>query len=388
MAKAATAIIVSNLVYVLMGQLMKFALNKDREDEEGNEISFWQDLGMDFASSMVGMIPIVRDIYSLVVEGYDVKDNATEGIMNLAESIKGVIESSMTMIKGDVWDSTDIAKPLKSLIDAIGQVTGIPTRNVYNYVYGFTKRFSPSTAYEWNSIFYNNGYTKDLKKAMQKDDVDLQKTIIGLMLKDDGMTDTSEQVNNRLRELYAQGYTVLPRTVKDTLNYNGETYSLSKKQQTAFKATYGQANNEVEKLIGSRSFSSLSAEIQARAIKWIYDYYYENAVFETVGEDADSKNQLFGEVMDISRFAMTIAACKSVESKVDKKGNVVAGSKKQAILQLLQKLNLSNNEILMILAYLGYSIEGNEQAIKNFIGRIGLTRSQQKSLLKYCGIAA
>lgn len=388
MAKAATAIIVSNLVYVLMGQLMKFALNKDREDEEGNEISFWQDLGMDFASSMVGMIPIVRDIYSLVVEGYDVKDNATEGIMNLAESIKDVIESSMTMIKGDVWDSTDIAKPLKSLIDAIGQVTGIPTRNVYNYVYGFTKRFSPSTAYEWNSIFYNNGYTKDLKKAMQKDDVDLQKTIIGLMLKDDGMTDTSEQVNNRLRELYAQGYTVLPRTVKDTLNYNGETYSLSKKQQTAFKATYGQANNEVEKLIESRSFSSLSAEIQARAIKWIYDYYYENAVFETVGENADSKNQLFGEVMDISRFAMTIAACKSVESKVDKKGNVIAGSKKQAILQLLQKLNLSNNEILMILAYLGYSIEGNEQAIKNFIGRIGLTRSQQKSLLKYCGIAA
>lgn len=388
MAKAATAIIVSNLVYVLMGQLMKFALNKDREDEEGNEISFWQDLGMDFASSMVGMIPIVRDIYSLVVKGYDVKDNATEGIMNLAESIKGVIESSMTMIKGDVWDSTDIAKPLKSLIDAIGQVTGIPTRNVYNYVYGFTKRFSPSTAYEWNSIFYNNGYTKDLKKAMQKDDVDLQKTIIGLMLKDDGMTDTSEQVNNRLRELYAQGYTVLPRTVKDTLNYNGETYSLSKKQQTAFKATYGQANKEVEELIQSRSFSTLSAEIQARAIKWIYDYYYENAVFETVGEEADSKNQLFGEVMDISRFAMTIAACKSVESKVDKKGNVIAGSKKQAILQLLQKLNLSNNEILMILAYLGYSIEGNEQAIKNFIGKIGLTRSQQKSLLKYCGIAA
>lgn len=388
MAKAATAIIVSNLVYVLMGQLMKFTLNKDREDEEGNEISFWQDLGMDFASSMVGMIPIVRDIYSLVVEGYDVKDNATEGIMNLAESIKGVIESSMTMIKGDVWDSTDIAKPLKSLIDAIGQVTGIPTRNLYNYVYGFTKRFSPSTAYEWNSIFYNNGYTKDLKKAMQKDDVDLQKTIIGLMLKDDGMTDTSEQVNNRLRELYAQGYTVLPRTVKDTLNYNGETYSLSKNQQTAFKATYGQANKEVEELIESRSFSTLSAEIQARAIKWIYDYYYEKAVFETVGEDADSKNQLFGEVMDIPRFAMTIAACKSVESKVDKKGNVIAGSKKQAILQLLRKLSLSNNEILMILAYLGYSIDGNEQVIKNFISRIGLTRSQQKSLLQYCGIAA
>lgn len=388
MAKAATAIIVSNLVYVLMGQLMKFALNKDREDEEGNEISFWQDLGMDFASSMVGMIPIVRDIYSLVVEGYDVKDNATEGIMNLAESIKDVIESSMTMIKGDVWDSTDIAKPLKSLIDAIGQVTGIPTRNVYNYVYGLTKRFSPSTAYKWNSLFYNNGYTKDLKKAIEKDDVDLQKTIIGLMLKDDGMTDTSAKVNERLRELYKQGYTVLPRTVKDSLAYNGEVYELSKRQQNAFKAIYGQANKDVEELVASRQFSALSSEIQARAIKWIYDYYYESAVYDAVGEEADSKKQLFGEVMSTSKFAMTIAYCRSVESKLDKKGNVIAGSRKAEILRILKQLRLTNNEILMVLAYLGYSVEGNEMVIKSFVSRIGLSKSQQRAILSYCGIAA
>lgn len=388
MAKAATAIIVSNLVYVLMGQLMKFALNKDREDEEGNEISFWQELGMDFTSSMVGMIPIVRDIYSLVVEGYDVKDNATEGIMNLAESIKGVIESSMTMIKGDVWDSTDIAKPLKSLIDAIGLCTGLPTRNVYNYVYGFTKRFSPSTAYEWNSLFYNNGYTKDLRKAIEKDDVDLQKTIIGLMLKDDGMTDTSEKVNERLRELYKQGYTVLPRTVKDSLAYNGEVYELSKRQQNAFKTIYGQANKDVEELVASRQFSALSPEIQAKSIKWIYDYYYESAVYDAVGEEADSKKQLFGEVMSTSKFAMTIAYCRSVESKLDKKGNVIVGSRKTEILRILRQLQLTNNEILMVLAYLGYSVEGNENTIKNFVSRIGLSKQKQKALLKYCGLAA
>lgn len=388
MAKAATAVIASNLVYCLMGQLMKFALNKDREDKDGNEIGFWQDLGMDFLGSMVGMIPVIRDIYSLVVEGYEVKDNATEGIMSLAEAIKDVIESTVKVAEGDAYDSTDIAKPLKSLVDAVGLCTGLPTRNVYNYLYGFTKRFSPSAAYEWNSVFYNNSYTTDLKKAIEKDDVDLQKTIVGLMLKDDGMTDTSEIVNERLRELYKLGYTVLPKSVKDTLTYNGETYNLSKRQQNSFKAIYGKANDDVEELVASRSFSTLSAEIQAKAIKWIYDYYYECAVYDTIGEEADSKKQLFGEVMSIAKFAMTISACQAIESKLDKKGNVIAGSKKQAILQLLKSLRLSSNEQLMVLAYLGYSVADDEKTVKNFVSRIGLTKSQQKTLLQYCGLVA
>ena len=258
---------------------------------------------------------------------------------------------------------------------------------MYNTIYGLTKRFDASVAYKWDSIFYAQGYTKDLKKAIEKDDVDLQKTIIGLMLKDNGLTDTSEKVNNKLRELYAEGYTVLPKTVQDTLHYDGETYNLSNKQVKQFKAVYGKANEEVEDLVNDRHFTSLAAEVQAQAIKWIYDYYYESAVFDTIGEEADSKKQLFGETMDVSKFALTIAACKSIESKLDKKGNVIAGSRKVQIQRLLASLNLSPAEKQLILAYLGYSVADQETLIKAFIRRIGLTKSQQKLLLSYCGIA-
>ncbi len=388
LAKATTGVILSNLVYVLVGQLFKFALAKDRKDDEGNEIGILEDIGLDFLSTMVGMVPIARDLYSIVVEGYEVDNYALEGFTAIAEAIKGCGEGISLLASGEPYDSSDIAKPLKSLVDALGLVTGIPTRNVYNYLYGFTKRFSPAAAYKWNSVFYQNGYTKDLKKAIENDDVDLQKTIVGLMLKDDGLTDTSEKVNEKLRELYKQGYTVLPKSVKDSLNYGGETYNLSRRQQNAFKKIYGQANEDVEKLISNRSFSSMSSEVQAKSIKWIYDYYYESAVFATVGEEADSKKQLFGETMDISKFAMTIAACSAIESKLDKKGNVVPGSKKQAILQLLKSLRLTNNEILMILAYLGYSVSDDEKIVKNYIARIGLTKSQQKALIQYCGLTA
>lgn len=387
LAKTTTAILTSALIYTLVGELFKFLYDKDRKDKEGNEIGFAEDFGMSYLSTVVGMIPIIRDVYSLMVEGYEVDNYAIEGLTNLADAFGSVIEGATILASGEPFESKDLARPIKDLVNAIGQLYGIPTRNVYNTIYGLTKRFDASAAYKWDSIFYAQGYTKDLKKAIEKDDVDLQKTIIGLMLKDNGLTDTSEKVNNKLRELYAEGYTVLPKTVQDTLHYDGETYNLSNKQVKQFKAVYGKANEEVEDLVNDRHFTSLAAEVQAQAIKWIYDYYYESAVFDTIGEEADSKKQLFGETMDVSKFALTIAACKSIESKLDKKGNVIAGSRKVQIQRLLASLNLSPAEKQLILAYLGYSVADQETLIKAFVRRIGLTKAQQRLLLSYCGIA-
>lgn len=387
LAKTTTAILTSALIYTLVGELFKFLYDKERKDKEGNEIGFAEDFGMSYLSTVVGMIPIMRDIYSLVVEGYEVDNYALSGITDFITSFEGIAEGVTILASGEPFESKDLARPLKDLVNALGQLTGIPTRNVYNTIYGLTKRFDASAAYKWDSIFYAQGYTKDLKKAIEKDDVDLQKTIIGLMLKDNGLTDTSEKVNNKLRELYAEGYTVLPKTVQDTLHYDGETYNLSNKQVKQFKSVYGKANEEVEDLVNDRHFASLAAEVQAQAIKWIYDYYYESAVFDTIGEEADSKKQLFGETMDVSKFALTIAACKSIESKLDKKGNVIAGSRKMQIQRLLASLNLSPAEKQLILAYLGYSVADQETLIKAFIRRIGLTKAQQKLLLSYCGIA-
>lgn len=387
LAKTTTAILTSALIYTLVGELFKFLYDKERKDKEGNEIGFAEDFGMSYLSTVVGMIPIMRDIYSLVVEGYEVDNYALSGITEFITSFEGIAEGVTILASGEPFETKDLARPLKDLVNALGQLTGIPTRNVYNTIYGLTKRFDASAAYKWDSIFYAQGYTKDLKKAIEKDDVDLQKTIIGLMLKDNGLTDTSEKVNNKLRELYAEGYTVLPKTVQDTLHYDGETYNLSNKQVKQFKTVYGKANEEVEALVNDRHFKSLAAEVQAQAIKWIYDYYYESAVFDTIGEEDDSKKQLFGETMDVSKFALTIAACKSIESKLDKKGNVIAGSRKVQIQRLLASLNLSPAEKQLILAYLGYSVADQETLIKAFVRRIGLTKSQQKLLLSYCGIA-
>lgn len=388
-AKSATSILASTMVYCAVAELMKFALNKDRnKDKEGNEMGVLQDYGMEMLSQLVGMVPVVRDIYSMIVEGFDVDNFATSGFTDLAKSMSEGFQSIIGLAQDEKQTSSDYAAPIKKIIDSLGQITGIPTRNVYNYVYGAVKRFDESAAYKWSDFVYGNSYSKDLTKAMQEGDEKLAGTIIGLMMKNDGMTDTSTKVNNTLRTLHSQGYTVLPKAVGDSFSFDGETYSMSGKQATAFKSIYGKANDEVEELIASAGFSALDGSVQAKSIKWIYDYYYENAIYQIVGEEADTKRQLFGETMDISKFAMTIAACNAIESKLDKKGNVIAGSKKAAVEKLLNRLRLTQAEKLMILAYLGYSVEDSERVIKNYISRLGLSKSQQRALLKYCGLTA
>lgn len=386
-AKAITAVTVANLVYVAMGEAIKYLLNKDRKDEEGNDIGLIEDFFRDFMSTTVGMLPFVKDIYNALINGFDNEDFVSSGFNSFIDATKEVYDGAVLIASGEPIEDKDIAAPIRSFAYALGQLTGIPTRNAYNLVYGLIKRFDPAKAYEMNSIFYSNAlYTRDLKSAVEKGDENKATTIIGLMLKDDGMTSTSPIVNEKLRTLYEAGFSVLPRTVKDTVAYDGEVIELSRSSQKAFKEIYGTANNEVESLVRSKAFTGLSDEVQAKAIKWIYDYYYEKAVTETIGVEANSKRQLFGETMAPSKFAMAFAACSAVESKVDRKGNTIAGSKRAAITKLLNKLSLTKAEKAIILAYLGYSVEDYETLIKSFISRIGLTRTQQKAFLKYANL--
>lgn len=384
-SKAITAVVMASVVYVLMGQLIKSLLAKDRKDDEYNDIGIVEDTFRDLMSTSVNMLPFVRDMYNAVVNGYDTENYMYSAVNDLFTSIRDIYEGGEKIVSGDAYDTKDWAKPLRGLVYSVCQLTGIPVRNMWNLVYGITKRVDPSSAYKMNSLFYNS-YSTDLNKAIAKEDYNLAETIIGLMLEDDGMTSTSPKVNEKLRLLVEAGYTVLPKSVGDTIYHNGETYSLTAKQQQTFKGIYNEANDRVETLINSRAFNSLDEEVQAKSIKWIFDLYYEKAVFDVTGEDADSKNQLFAETMEVEKFAMAVSACKTLTADYSKDGTIVQNSRKTKVVALLNSLRLTRAEKTIILAYLGYSVGEQSAVIKAFVRRIGLTRTQQALLLEYANI--
>lgn len=59
------SITVANLMYTMVSQFFKWLYDKDREDKDGNEISFVQDFFTDFASTTIGMFPVVKEFLQL-----------------------------------------------------------------------------------------------------------------------------------------------------------------------------------------------------------------------------------------------------------------------------------------------------------------------------------
>lgn len=388
--KSVTAVTMSNLMYVLIAQAMKFAMDKDRKkDKDGNEVSWWEDMLIDFGGVSAGMIPMFKDLYQTFVQGYDFDGEtfSTSAISDLIDLSQDFVNLVVDTADGKAFSTNKMNGLIRNLAYALSTMTGIPLKNVYNQLYGFVKRFDPSAAYQMNSVFYStSNYSKDLKKAVEDGDTDLANTIMGLMLKDKGITKLSDKVTDKIRSLYEKGFNVLPRTIGDSVTIDGETYPLSVAQQKQIKSVYDEANAKVEKLIDGKGFNSLDEKVQAKAIKWIYDYYYEYAVAKTLGLTADSKKLLYGETMSVERFALAISVCSSLTSDIDKKGNKIANSKKNKIIATLRQAGMSRAEREMVLAYLGYSVD--ETIITRYIRSLGLSRNQQKIFKSYVSFAA
>ena len=370
----------------MIAQLVKFIFDKDRKDKDGNEISVMMDALIDFGSITTGMMPLVGDLYSTFIQGYDFSagtfsTNAISDVVNISSDIADLINSAAQ------GKDVDWMPKLRKLAYALSSLMGIPSRNIYNQLYGVLKRFDPSIAYKMNNIFYSSKtYKADLEKAIEKGDDNLANTIVGLMLNDRGMLNTSDLATKKIRALYEKGYEqVLPKSIGDTISYNGERYDLSSKQQEQIKSLYNKANEDVDKLLKGNSFDKLADEVQVKAIKWIYDYYYENAIAQVLGLSVDSKKVLFGETMSISRFALAISSCGYLKPDYDKDGKAISGTKKIKILRLLRQVGMSKGEQEMILAYLGYSVD--ENVIRRYIRNLGFTKNQQKVFLNYISLA-
>ena len=379
-----TAIVASAVLSQLMSNLMG-----DKDEEE------W---GEDFAYGMLdealvnvfGMLPFVGQFYNALEfdfgnfekKSYDMSFwfiDEWNGIADALSSFVGLVDGTGTKTP---------ARVARDFLYAIGQWFGIPTRNLYNAMNTILKAF-PTVDYTVDNWFSKGNYGSDLKKAIDAKDTELADTIVRLMMKDTfGDNDTA--VVKTIRSLYEQGYSyVLPKTVSSSIRINGENYSMTARQQKAFKAIYSKADATIQKLIGKQSFVKLSAKVQADSIKWIYDYYYEKAKEELSGIEDDGKKALFGKYIPIETLAVAYCTARSLEADTDKKGNVIAGTKKAKVVKYLNSIKASAAEKYMILGYLGYSPVSSSATtlITSFAQKNGASKREVAELLAECNIA-
>jgi len=378
-AKSTAALATSAVFMALIAQLFRWLYNKDDEDE-----NIVQNMTVDAVGNLLGGLPLIRDVYSRFAEGYDISDYTYSALNDLLDSGYNIFAMVGDVFSGET-DSQEVAKNIKNLFYASGQILGLPTRNVYNMAYGLTKRFSPETAYKIDSWFYDQNYSSDLAKAIENEDDEMIATIVGIMLdeKIGGIDDSS--VRNELNGLIKKGFSVLPRSVGDSITYEGEKITLTSGQAKSFKEVYSVANEALASLVGLSQYESATDEVKAKAINFIWDIYYNLAIEEVLGVDIESKAVLFAEAIDIEKLAIIIATARAIKADTDKNGKSISGTRKAKIQKYVASLKLTAVQKYMVMGYLGYSNKNGESQVKAYINRLNLSKSEKEKLLAYSG---
>ena len=389
--KSLTALATSALFMAAIAQLFSWLYNKDKDDDE----TAAQQVLVDFAGNLLGGLPLVRDFYSRIAEGYSVDNYAYSALNDLLDSALGVIDTAGALIVGDETKSKMSAR-VKNFLYAVGQLTGIPTRNIYNVFYGLTKRISPTTAYQIDEAFYAKNYVTDLNKAIESDDTDMIAMLTSMIFGERmGNTTMSDAVRNKFVDLYSKGYSVLPRSIGDTITYGGVEIPLTDEEYSRFRAIYAQSMKDIEKMVNSGTFNVLSEEMQAKAIKQVYDAYYYDALSDLVGVDERTTVGELSKWIDMSRLSVVFTRLSDIESDKNSKGETIAGSKKKNTVKYLLGQNFSDGERLLILFYRGYSIQDGDykgytakrakRILLQYILKLNGTQAEKAALAEKCG---
>ena len=382
-AKAVAALVSTSVFMALIAQAFRTLYDKDDEDE-----NIAANMAIDMVGNMLGGLPVIKDVYARLMEGYEVSNYAYSTINNLLDSANNIFQAASDWISGDV-DSKQTARNIKNMIYAAGQLLGIPVRNIYNVFDGLISRFSASSAYKLDDLFYNQSYSSDLRKAIEEDDDEMASTIIGLMLNENIGDVTNENVRTELDRLVKSGHDVIPRSAPNSITYEGEEITLTAAQKRDFKQVYSEANNELASLVRLSAYRSASDDVKAKAVDIVYEMYYDLAVEDLIGEDLETKTVLFSKAFDIGKLALIVAQARLLTADKDDSGRSINGTKKAKIQSYINSLNLSAAEKYMIMGYLGYSNTYGEAQVQRYLRGIrGLTSTERQLLLEYSGYAA
>lgn len=369
----------STMIAVVFKELLETAGGDDDETIEDRVIP-------EFLSNIVGMFPIVRDMYS-IIEGYDITNSAYTGLTNITNAGKNMWKLAELLISGRQYDSTEIASIIRQTANGLTQTFGIPLRNAEKYVKALVDMFSPETAYKWNSISKTRGmsaYYEALEKAQNNES--LQTTIFKTMLRDKGVGVDSADVSNEFLRLYNAGVNALPQSVATTLTYNDEKIELTQSQYKQVQNAYNKASTQAQKLIASKEYKNANDTIKGKALKSLYDYYYEQAIASITNEELD-KFGMFAQGFDVYKLAMYTAEISNIRKEYNeaKSNGSTKASLKDLIVDYVTDLNLTAVQKYMLLGYAGYKNANGSTQVQSYINTLPLTKEQKTELYNMSG---
>lgn len=349
-ARSMLALARTSIYTALIAQLFKWLYAKERDEDE----SLAEDFITDAIGNAIGGLPLITDAYGYFVEGFDLDNYSYSAINDFLASAKSIFE----LADGDFTDQ-EFARNIKNLSYSVGQIFGIPTRNIYNIFYGLTKRISPETGYAIDSVFYEKNYKNDFYKAIEQGDDDMANYILQLLMGERIGDGLGEDTFKSILDLSNKGYKILPKTVPDSVTVDGVEYDLSEDDIASVKALYGEYTKGIDDLVKSSYYANLSDEKRCEAISYYYDLARDKAIYNALGYDRGSKVKI-ADLVGMENLVKLQIATKGIESDKDRDGNTVAGSKRAKVVKAIKRIGGTKKECVLMIFAAGYTVKDGD----------------------------
>lgn len=383
-AKAGSAFVLNQVFLLAIALAFKWIKGKN-DDEE------WDDIAKNEAiANIVGLIPFGGDIFDKL-SGYEPTNMAYTALSNTVEIAEDLYNGISTLITGDYQDPVKRNAAIRKTALSLSRLLGIPTQNLESYLKGIIGKISPATREEYEALFKTKSitsYLDKMRKATENGDEQLADTIVNILFDDRTGKIKDDKMLDVVSNLLSQGYDVLPRTVNSTITFDGTEYTLTNRQHSKFMDVYSESNDVVKNMISLSAFNRLDDAAKAKAINFVYDYYYNLGIEDMLGEDIETKTMLFAEAIPITQLAMAVAQASIYTADTDRDGKVISGTKKAKVQSFVQSLRLSAVQKYMIMGYLGYSNKFGETSVKAYINRLNISKEAKDYLFEASGYVA
>lgn len=375
-ARATTSVLASNVYYALLIMLFKYLTKREPRDKEGEKVPFMKDFSLELIGAYMGMFPFIRDVYDMVSSNFNIDTYATSMLTDVVKRTKSLFELVISSASGEPVDDTQVARIVRDSVFALSTMAGVPTRNMYKLVRDTLNTFDYANSGTRLEGFFKTPTTRDIAIALKEGDIERAETLTDIII-DKRISGTSPATSKVIIDLYKEGHNVLPKTVKDKIVHDNETYELTKKQQREFKAIYEGANNDVNKTLKSEYFKRLTSEQKAYAIRLVYNTYYDLAKRNLIGTDVDTRLITISTVIPIKDMAVLLAQINAIKG---------ANRKEQIARLLLAYRGLNRYQKVLLMAYLGYNGKASQGEIIEAMRRLRIPTAQQKALKQVLGI--
>ena len=374
-----TAVLVSVAVFnALLAYGFKVLFRRDEEETVGT-------VAADAFGNMIGGIPFVRDAYSYFVDGFEVDNFVISTLNDVLKTTADTAQLLQDAAEGKDVSKQEATRAVRDVLYAAGQLSGVPTRNLYNNVTGIINRVSSEAGYRIEGSVYKQSYRADLAAAIEADDEGMISLIASMMV-EEKVGNVDAELSAGLRELVAKGYDVLPRVLGDSITYDGEEIELTKRQRERFKAVYAIAQEQIGSMMKLRQYAAASEEVRAKAIKMIWEAYWDLAVDDVLGVDSSEKNVLFAEAIDMDKLALIVATAREIKADYNEGGKAISGTRLAKIEAYVETLRLKAAQKYMVMGYLGYKNKNGEDKVRAYVGGLSkLSAAEKEKLMEYAG---